>query len=192
MRILCSAILLLLSATVFSAQRQVDAPPGEMQAVLIIDGTQSLRMKDVAASSRSRWGLTASKQYFIFEGPKAVIRSKTSMPVFQFELDPAFADAVYLFRFDMHSDRREVRVAKGLGGLAELSLPKDHIIPTKLEMIGDGQNSTKRYQIKPTMPLPPGEYCLSGNISVCFDFGVDARSLKNHAIGGWCRGRPAL
>jgi len=173
MRILFSAIILLLSAVVFSAQGQVDSAPGALQAVVLIDGTQSVRMKDVVASSRSRRGVTANKQYFIFEGPKAAVRIKTATPVFQFELDPAFADEVYLFRFDVRSDRREIRVARGFGGLAEMSLPKDHIIPTKLEVVGDGPNSTKRYQLKPTMPLRPGEYCLSRNLSVCFDFAVE-------------------
>ena len=171
MRMLFSAIILLLSATVFPASCQVDAPA--MQAVLLIDGTQSVRMREVVASRKSRMGLGTSKQYFIFEGPKAAIRLRTATPVFQFELDPALADAVYLFRLDTHSDRREIRVAKGLGGLAEMSVPKDHIVPTHLEVIGDGQNSTKRYQIKPTVRLRPGEYCLSRDISICFDFGVD-------------------
>ena len=172
MRMLFSAIILLLSATFFPASCQVDAA-GAMQAVLLVDGTQSVRMREVVASTKSRRGLATNKQYFMFEGPKAAIRLRTATPVFQFELDPALADAVYLFRLDTQSDRREIRVAKGSGGLAELSLPKDHIIPTQLEMLGDGQNSTKRYQIKPTVRLKPGEYCLSQDISVCFDFGID-------------------
>ncbi len=172
MRMLGPGILMLLLATILSAQGQVDAP-GDIKAVLLIEGTQSVQMKESIASRKGRSGITASKQYFIFGGPKAAIRTKTVTPVFQFDADPAFDDPVYLFRVDMRSDRREIRVAKGYGGLAELSIPKDHIIPTRLEEIGAGQNSTKRYRMKPTMPLRPGEYCLSRNISVCFDFGVD-------------------
>src|SRR5207302_10740941 len=103
-------------------------------------------------------GLTASKQYFIFGGPKADVRTRTVTPVFQFDADPAFDDPVYLFRVDRRSDRREIRVAKGYGGLAELSIPKDHIIPTRLEEIGDGQHSTKRHRIIATMPIRQRDY----------------------------------
>ena len=141
--------------------------------MLLVEGTQSVQMKESIASRKGRSGVTAGKQYFIFGGPKAAIRTKTLTPVLQFDADPAFDDPVYLFRLDMRSDSREIRVAKGHGGLAELSIPKDHIIPTRLEEIGVGQNPTKRYRIKPTTPLRPGEYCLSRNISVCFDFGID-------------------
>jgi len=172
MRILLPAILMLLFPAVLSAQRQVDAP-ADLQAVLVIEGTHSVQMREIIASRKSRSGVTAAKQYFRFTGPKATIRTKTLTPVLQFEADPSFDDPVYLFRLDMRSDRREIRVAKGFGGLAELSIPKDHIIPTSLEEIGAGQNSTKRYRMKPTIPLRPGEYCLSRTISVCFDFGVD-------------------
>ncbi|PYS62089.1 MAG: hypothetical protein DMF76_09595 [Acidobacteria bacterium] len=172
MRMLLPAVPILLLVNVLSAQCQIDAP-GDIRAVLLIEGTQSVQMRESIASRKGRSGVTASKQYFIFGGPKAAVRTRTVTPVFQFDADPAFDDPVYLFRVDMRSDRREIRVAKGYGGLAELSIPKDHIIPTRLEEIGDGQNSTKRYRMKPTMPLRPGEYCLSRNISVCFDFGVD-------------------
>src|SRR6266404_382103 len=176
MRMLLPAIPILLLVNVLSAQRQLDAP-GDIRAVLLIEGTQSVQMRESIASRKGRSGVTASKQYFIFGGPKAAVRTRTVTPVFQFDADPAFDDPVYLFRVDMRSDRREIRVAKGYGGLAELSIPKDHIIPTRLEEIGDGQNSTKRYRMKPTMPLRPGEYCLSRNISVCFDFGVDLQKV---------------
>ena len=172
MRILLPAIPILLLVNVLSAQCQVDAP-GDIRAVLLIEGTQSVQMRESIASWKGRSGVTASKQYFIFGGSKAAIRTRAVTPVFQFDADPAFDDPVYLFRLDMRSDSREIRVAKGHGGLAELSIPKDHIIPTRLEEIGVGQNPTKRYRIKPTTPLRPGEYCLSRNISVCFDFGVD-------------------
>ncbi|SRR6266446_1885132 len=172
MRILVPAILMLLFPAVLSAQSQVEATV-DIQAVLLIAGTQTVQMRERVASRKGRGGVAASKQYFIFAGPKAAIRTKTLTPVFQFDADPSVDDPVYLFRLDMRSDRREIRVAKGYGGLAELSIPKDHIIPTSLEEIGAEQNSTKRYRMKPTRPLRSGEYCLSRTISVCFDFGVD-------------------
>src|SRR5947208_13047563 len=124
MRMLGLGILMLLLTTILSAQAQVDAP-GDIKAVLLIEGTQSVQMKESIASRKGRSGIAAGKQYFIFGGPKAAIRTRTVTPVFQFHADPAFDDPVYLFRVDMRSDRREIRVAKGYGGLAELSIPKD-------------------------------------------------------------------
>jgi len=126
-------------------------------------------MKDTAASRKGSWSPVVSKQFYVFQGPRAALRTKTTLPEFQFEMDPASADPVYLFRFDVHSDRREIRVARGSGGLAEMSIPKDHLIETALEQIG----STKRYRLKPIAPLKPGEYCLSQKIWICYDFGVE-------------------
>jgi hypothetical protein len=163
----------LVLAAIIPAPQQTGAP-GEIQGLLYIDGGQSIQMKDTAASRRSRWGVVApSKQYFKFAGPRAPLRVKTTHPVFQFDAEPSFDDPVYLFRFDQRSDRREITVASGFGGLADFSLPKDHIIETTLEEIGKGLNSTNRYRMKPVAPLRPGEYCITRNISVCFDFGVD-------------------
>jgi hypothetical protein len=111
--------------------------------------------------------------YFVFKGPKSNVRTKTPLPEFQFETDADFDETVQLFRLDAHSDRREIRVAKGSGGLAEMSIPNDHLVATKLEEIGKGEDSSKRYRLKPVTPLRPGEYCLSRRISICYDFGVD-------------------
>jgi hypothetical protein len=145
--------------------------PGDIQHVILVDGTQSVQMKDNAASRKGSWSVVVSKQFYVFKGPRAALRTKTTRPEFQFEMDPTFDDPVYLFRFDIHSDRREIRVAKGSGGLAEMSLPKDHLIETTVEEIGNG--ATKRYRLKPVAPLKPGEYCLSRKIWICYDFGVD-------------------
>jgi hypothetical protein len=147
--------------------------PGDIQRVLFVDKTQSVPMKDSLASRKGSSIVVVSKQFYVFKGPRAVLRTKTTLPEFQFETDPAFDDQVYLFRFDVHSDRREIRVARGSGGLVLMSIPTDHLIETTVEEIGIGQNATKRYRLKPTVPLQPGEYCLSRKISVCYDFGVD-------------------
>jgi hypothetical protein len=173
MRILYLGFAVLFFASALPARRQSDAPR-ELGAVTLTAGNKSVPMKYSIPSSRGRVGIASSKQYFIFRGPKAVIRTTSTMPVFQFDADPRLNEAsdVYLFKFDMHSDRREIRVAKGSGGLAVFSIPKDHIIPTSLEELGDGPNSTKRYRMKPTAPLRPGEYCLVRS-SDYYDFGVD-------------------
>ena len=173
MRVLVAGVVALLLASVLSAQLQVDAP-GDVTAVLLINGAQSVQMKNSMASSRRLFGIApiSSKQYFALSGAKAAIRTTSTTPVFQFEVDPAFSEDVYLFRFDVHSNKREIRVARGHGGLVDFSIPKDHLIPITLEEIGVGANATKRYRMKPTVPLRPGEYCLGRSYS-CFDFGVD-------------------
>ena len=61
MRILVPAILMLLFPAVLSAQRQVDAT-GDIQAVLLIEGTQSVQMRESIASRKGRSGVTASKR----------------------------------------------------------------------------------------------------------------------------------
>jgi len=168
-----SGVLTLLLAMLAPLPPQA-AAPGEIRGLRFSDGTQSVQMKDASASRRTHWGVVAkSKQVFIFEDPRATLRTKTTLPVFEFDGDPSIDDPVYLFRFDRRSDRREITVASGFGGLAEFALPKDHIVATTLEEIRKGPDSTSRYRMKPTAPLHPGEYCLSRNISVCFDFGVD-------------------
>lgn len=165
-------LVILLFAASLSAQQQV-YEPGDIQRVLLVDGNQSVQMRDNVASRKGSWSVVVSKQFYVFKGPRAALRTKAKLPEFQFETDPAFDDPVYLFRFDVHSDRREIRVARGTGGLAEMSIPKDHLIETTMQEIGGGQNSTKRYRLKPTVPLQPGEYCLSRRISICYAFGVD-------------------
>jgi len=172
MRVSFSGLVPLLFAVSLSAQQQV-YEPGDIQRVLLVDATQSVQMKDSVASRKGSSSVVVSKQFYVFKGPRAALRTKTRLPEFQFEMDPAFDDPVYLYRFDVHSDRREIRVAKGSGGLAVMSIPEDHLIETALEEIGTGQSSTRRYRLKPKAPLQPGEYCLSRRISTCYDFGVD-------------------
>ena len=173
MRILYLGFAVLFFASALPARHQSDAPR-ELGAVTFTAGSKSVPMKSTIPSSRGRVGIASSKQYFIFRGSKAVLRTTSTMPVFQFYADAKLNEAseVYLFKFDVHSDRREIRVAKGPGGLAPFLIPKDHIILTSLEEIGDGPNSTKRYRMKPTAPLRPGEYCLARS-SDYYDFGVD-------------------
>ena len=167
-----SGLVTLLFAVSLFAQQQGNEP-GDIQRVVLVDGNQTVQMRDNVASSKDSWSVVVSRQLYVFKGARAALRTKSTVPVFQFEIDPAYDDQVYLFKFDVHSDRREIRVAKGSGGLAEMSIPKDRLIGTTMEEIGNGQNSTKRYRLKPMAPLQPGEYCLSRRISICYDFGVD-------------------
>lgn len=170
MRLVLSAALPILMVTVLFAHRQIEG--GELRSVMLIDKTRSLEMKDAVASRRGRAGVMGGKQYYVFAGPKAELRTQTPLPVFQFDLDGPVDNDVYLFRFDKKSDAREIKVAQG-SGLTEIAIPKDHLIATTIEEVGAGRNSAKRYRLKPTAPLRPGEYCLSRDFSVCFDFGVD-------------------
>ena len=164
-------VTLLFAASLFAQQQVYD--PSDIQHVVLVEAGQSTQMKDSVASTKSSFAVVVSRKFFVFKDRRATLRTKTRQPEFQFEMDPAFDDPVYLFRFDVHSDRREIRVARGTGGLTPMSIPKDHLIETTLQEIGSGQNSMKRYRLKPTAPLRPGEYCLGRNISTCYDFGVD-------------------
>lgn len=171
MRALFLAETILLFAVSMPAQQIYD--PSDIQRVFLVDANRSVQMKDSAASRKGSWSVVVSQQFFVFKGPKAVLRTKTTLPEFQFELDPAFGFPVYLCRLDVHSDRRQIRVARSTGGLSLMSLPKDHLIKTTMEEIGSGQDSMKRYRLKPITPLPRGEYCLTRSISTCYEFGVD-------------------
>ena len=172
-------VTLLFAASLFGQQQGYD--PSDIQHVALVEASQSTQMKDSVASSQDSWAVVASRQLFVFKGGRATLRTKTREPEFQFEMDPGFDDPVYLFRFDVRSgrdfdiraDHREIRVARGTGGLALMSIPNDHLIEATLQEIGSGQNSMKRYRLKPAAPLRPGEYCLSRNLSSCYDFGVD-------------------
>jgi hypothetical protein len=170
MRVSFAGLVTLLFAASLIAQQVYE--PGDIQRVLLVEGTQSVQMKDNVASRKGSWNVVVSKQVYVFKGPRAGLRTKTKLPEFQFDTDPAFDDPVYLFRFDVRSDRREIRVARGSGGLTLMSLPEDHLVQTAVEEIGKG-TGTKRYRLKPTAPLKPGEYCLSRRMSSCYDFGVD-------------------
>ncbi len=172
MRMLFPGLVALLFAASLCAQQQV-YEPGDIQRALLVEANQTVQMRDIVASRTGSWIVMVSKKIQALKGPRAALRVKTTLPEFQFEIDPNFADSVYLFRFDVRSDRREIRIARGSGGLAVMSIPQDHLIETRMEEIGSGQHSTKRYRLKPVAPLPSGEYCLSRRISVCYDFGVD-------------------
>jgi hypothetical protein len=172
MRILSLGLVLLFASTL-SGQRPSDAQ-ANVDAVILRDGSRSVVMKPTEPTRSGRLGIGSGKQYYIFRGPKAALRLTNPMPEFEFYADPGrVASDVYLFKFETRSDRREIRVARGAGGFAVFKIPKDRIVPTSLEELGDGPNSTRRYRMKPTIPLRPGEYCLAQNTVSYYDFGVD-------------------
>ncbi|MEK6337227.1 MAG: hypothetical protein AABM67_20080 [Acidobacteriota bacterium] len=172
MRLLPIGLGLLLASSL-SGQRPADAP-ANADDVTLRDGAKSVLMKSIEPTRSGRLGLPSSKQYFIFSGPRAALRVSNPTPVFEFYADPnRVASDVYLFKFETRSDRREIRVAKGAGGFGVFKIPKDRIVPTSLEEIGAGPDSTKRYRMKPSVPLRPGEYCLAQSSISYYDFGVD-------------------
>jgi hypothetical protein len=164
----------LLALSVLTVGRTPQSPL-EITSVTLIDGGRSVELKENAAGSHTRFGIPISKQYFTVRERRAAVRTSNTRPVFEFLANstPEISSDVYLFRFDVRSDRREIRVAKGSGGLAELRIPQDHLIAASLEEIGAGPNSTKRYRLKPNQALRPGEYCLGQGITAFYDFGVD-------------------
>lgn len=131
-------------------------------------------MKATEPSRSGRLGIGSGKQYYIFRGAKAALRVTNTTPEFEFYADPGLvSSSVYLFKLEMHSDRREIKVASGPGGFAVFKIPKERIVPTSVEEIGEGPNSTRRYRMKPLMALRPGEYCLAQNTVAYYDFGLD-------------------
>ena len=64
--------------------------------MLLVEATQSVQMKDNVASRKGSSNVAVSKQFYVFKGPRAALRTKTRLPEFQFEMDPAFDDSVYL------------------------------------------------------------------------------------------------
>ena len=176
MRILPLGLVLLLASTLTGqrpGQRQSDAS-ANVDVVTLRDGTHSVSMKPTEPSRSGRLGIGTGKQYYVFRGPRAAVRVTNTTPEFEFYADPGQVDSdVYLFKFETRSDKREIRVARGSGGFGVFKIPKDRIVPTSLEVIGDGPDSTKRYRMKLTVPLRPGEYCLALNSISYYDFGVD-------------------
>lgn len=164
----------LLVMSVLAGARSSNAPV-EISSVTLIDGTRSVALSDNTAGSHSRFGIPISKQYFSIRGRRAAVRTANRTPMFEFLANPDanISSNVYLFRFDVRSDRREIRVAKGSGGLAEIRIPEDHLIAASVEEIGAGPNGTKRYRLKPNASFRPGEYCLAQGITSFYDFGVD-------------------
>ena len=172
MRILRVGLVLLLASTL-SGQRPSDAP-ANVDVVTLRDGTHSVVMKPTEPTRSGRLGIGSGKQYYVFRGPRAAVRLTNTTPEFEFYADPGRVSSdVYLFKFEMRSDAREIRVARGSGGFGVFKIPKERIVPTSLEEIGDGPDTTRRYRMKPTVPLRPGEYCLAQSSVTYYDFGVD-------------------
>jgi hypothetical protein len=172
MRTLAIGLVLLFAATL-SGQRQSDVT-ANVDAVILRDGTRSVVMKPTEPTRSGRWGIGSGKQYYVFRGARATLRLTNATPEFEFYADPGQVAAdVILFKFETHADRREIKVAGGFGGFAIFKIPKDRIVSTILEEMGDGPNSTRHYRMKPTMALRPGEYCLAQNSVSYYDFGVD-------------------
>lgn len=170
-------LLVLVGALLFSGFAAAHSPGVlyDLSEVTMIDGARSVPLKDIAPGSRTQFGVPISKKYFSFSGRAAAIRTQNKTPVFEFIASPDsnISGRVYLLRFDVRSDRREIRMAKGSGGLAELRVPADHLMAASITAVGEGPNGTKRYRLTTNAPLRAGEYCLAQGITDFYDFGVD-------------------
>ena len=67
-----SWLITFLFAVSLSAQQQI-YEPGDIQRVVLVNGTQSVQMKDSVASSKGSSIVVVSKQFYVFKGPKAVL-----------------------------------------------------------------------------------------------------------------------
>lgn len=152
--------------------------PRQVGPVLLIDQGKTVEMKYSLATRRGNASgigiFTTVKHRFIFDDTKATLRT-SSLPRFEFYADSGLnlESGIYLIRFDVKSGRREVRVGKVRGRSSTTGVPEDHKIPTTIEEIGNGPNSTKQYRMQPSSSLRPGEYCLIRSADSCFDFGVN-------------------
>ena len=88
MRVSFPGLVILLFAASLSAQQQV-YEPGDIQRVLLVEANQLVPMRDNVASRKGSSSIRASKQFYVFKGSRAVLRTKTRLPEFQFEIDPA-------------------------------------------------------------------------------------------------------
>ena len=99
MRVSFPGLVTLLFAVSILAQQQA-SEPGDIHRVLLVDANQTFQMRDNVASSKSSWQVVISKQFYTFSGPRAALRTKTTLPEFQFDKDPAFDDpATFLQTF---------------------------------------------------------------------------------------------
>src|SRR5260370_20623782 len=122
MRILPLGLVLLLASTL-SGQRQSDAP-ANVDAVTLRDGTHSVLMKPTEPTRSGRLGVGTGKQYYVFRGARAVMRLTNTTPEFEFYADPSqVASDVYLFKLETRSASREIKVARGAGGIWVFNSP---------------------------------------------------------------------
>ena len=114
MRISVLSLATMVLAGSLSAQQQVYAP-GDLERVLFVNGTQSIQMRDAVASRQGSWAVVVSKQFYVFKGPRATLRTRTTLPEFEFE-PSAFDDPCTCSDLVL---RRE-KLAKGTGGCSPI------------------------------------------------------------------------
>ena len=65
-------------------------------------------MKPTEPARSGRFGIGSGKQYYVFRGPRAAVRLTNTPPEFEFYSDPGrVVSDVYLFKFEVRSDRRK-------------------------------------------------------------------------------------
>ncbi len=122
----------------------------------------------------------------VLEGNRAKLRLTNDLPVFQVTLSPDSDAAHYvqLVRLNVKADRREivtVRIGRR-GGYAGFS--DDDIIPLSFTKISsskfDGKGFTPNvFEVKPSRPLPRGEYALVLGSVYYYDFGAESKTAEN-------------
>jgi hypothetical protein len=150
-----------------------------MSDVVVVDGTERIQMKYSVADNRISSNMFGAKGRKTLNGNRADLRIKNPSPQFLLYSDPAvnLSNSTVLVRFDVKSDRREIRDVKvGMGSVSS-SFPKDHVIDVNIEEVRTEPGARRMilYKLTPKSPLKSGEYCLIRNHTFFFDFGVDSR-----------------
>ena len=155
------------------------ATPQSMTDVVVVDGTERIQMKYSVADNRISSDMFGAEGRKTLNGNRADLRIKNLSPQFLVYSDPAvnLSNSTVLVRFDVKSDRREIRDVKVAMGYVFSSLPKDHVIDVNIEEVRTepGNRRMILYKLTPKSPLKRGEYCLIRNRTFFFDFGVDAK-----------------
>jgi hypothetical protein len=155
------------------------AAAGAMYHAFLIDGTQRIEMKQNKGEIDSVTAPFFAKVYTKFAGRQAEFRITNSTPVFEVALPGNYVahEHVKLVKPEVKKDKRELPI-QGMAGPGVPIKPdkKANVAVTVEEIRREGGTGfqTGVHRVKPSSPLPAGEYVLIiGHIYFCF--GVDGK-----------------
>lgn len=150
--------------------------------ITMIDGSNQIPMKYSISSGGKTSGVGMKmvnpfgkiKIKQTLSGNQATLQTNNTSPTFELTVASNFnpIDNVFLIKFDVKSDRREISVASGRMS-ASSGFDKENLIPITLEESPAGKRGqTSVYKVTLKGPLAPGEYAFVLFMSTYYDFGV--------------------
>jgi hypothetical protein len=140
-------------------------------------GDKYVELMPLSASMETNFAFFQSKSEIVLPGRKAQYRTTEKSPVFLTSYAPTEAPMVKFKPGDAHDDRN-LKFSSGafmpFGGTQKTGVRNDDKIPVTTE-----RDQRGFYRVKPTAPLPPGEYGFvvttgfSMGTGKIFEFGVD-------------------